>query len=485
MKIILILFLSISISAFGQVSKNVQRLADEYDNLLSNIPDPRMSDDFEREAEIIKEKEEKLSLEFENSASTKELFELYKSKKNTFFKTVVVKTLLKKTDTATLVKLFKETVYRKDSLNRNVHGFQNFDRDLGYFLQNKELFEKLTCDSKGYFRDTPRTRDLLNFIIDSKPTNVQLLENVQYSIPITEEFYKKVRPIVEKERSYRLLPYIAKFKKKDDIELIKSFGDNALSAIREFPDNTFLPFLESLVGKRTDDMFFPQNLNYAVKEYCSQDAIPLIKKMLADGFNMYDFENIINNKDSIEHSVCPIYYPIFSERWISEGDINEYVFTNYTSKKMSQRELEDYIYKGFINNKIVDSFSSFMDDKISPSLKLSILKRLKPNALEKYSEVVGKYIREIEFAELLDFIELLDDNRAIEKNMKFVKERVMQESYIYSLVFIGELKKKNYSKIYEDSLSTFRKRKDEIDNEKNEGRRDLLKEFLQKYSIKL
>jgi hypothetical protein len=94
-------------------------------------------------------------------------------------------------------------------------------------------------------------------------------------------------------------------------------------------------------------------------------------------------------------------------------------------------------------------------------------------------------MRWLKLDELLNFIELLDDNTAIEKNIRFVNDRVIQEDYTYSLIFIGELKNKRYTKIYEEALSTFRKRKNEIDNEKNEVRRDLLKELLQKYSIKL
>lgn len=493
MKIFILSFLLSPLFVFTQINKELGFLIKKYDS-LSSIGDPRMIDNFDEFLSL----NNKLKKSILSKTSKSDLISFYKQEIPLSFRKLVINKFFVDKDTATVVQLFKATVGRKD-IPAEIHNSPNFDPEIGFHIYNGELFELLTLDPKTYEnRESALKDELLNFIFASKPLNENLLSNIQYAIPLKKEYYDAIKKLVREKNFPYLLQYIAKFKKQDDIEFIKSFGDKSFYAIQEFPDEKFIPFLEQYIDKFAGDkdFFLYQDYLRTVSEFCTPKAKLLVEKIFNSSNPRRSFlisplsRSTYDSKNEVfVYQYCELYYPYIKNAWINDGVLDEYVFENYTKKILSKDELAKYLYDGFKKFKISE-FSShdFDNDEVElPNLSQTNIKFLKTLNNTMYQEIVNKYILELEFLQHLDFfITFLDDKQAILNAKDDIKQRIDREENSNYLIYAAKIfKKSDYSELFDYAVQKIKKMKPNVMQGDHDYSKEQIKLFENEFNLSL
>lgn len=174
------------------------------------------------------------------SEATEDELEIIINKENSpYVKAVAIEALMRKNKEYTF-KLFEENLNSEDSIVfrteclRDKLSIPCFIFTEGSFSSEYLSVKQAEINKKHFFE----------ILFDQRELNVKLIDELVFWIPNKEEYYLKIREAIIQNRSKYLLRALGKFKKKQDIELIKSFGKEAFLAIREFPDDAFLLMFE-------------------------------------------------------------------------------------------------------------------------------------------------------------------------------------------------------------------------------------------------
>ncbi len=277
-----------NILCFSQVSKNIENLIFEYNNLYEKTSAYSLIN--EKDADEFVSKIEKLRFEISKNIKKEEIEDIYKGEYGYYAKSLVNSILVERKDTLTMIKLFKETIHSKDKIF-DIHKQVLQGKEMGEFLLSAELFENLTLkeNSSKIDENSALKEKLLDYIFNSKPINIQLLQNIQFEIPITQRNYVQIKKLVKENGVSELLPVLAKFKKQEDIALIKNFGEKSILAIKYFPDDDFIPFLIDLSENQYNN---PDYLS-TVSEFCSEKSLKLVEKI-------FEIQKSKNDKQSID-----------------------------------------------------------------------------------------------------------------------------------------------------------------------------------------
>jgi len=493
MKIFILTFLLFPFFAFTQISKDLEFEIKKYDS-LSSIGDPRIIDNFD-EFVLLRDKVEKSILSKTNKS---DLVRYYKQEIPLSFRKLIIQKFFAENDTATVVQLFKATVGRKDILTES-HTIRNFDPEIGSIIYNGELFENLTINPKTYeSRESALKDELINFIFAFEPLNENLLSNIQYAIPLKKEYYDAIKKMVKDKNFPYLLKYIAKFKKQNDIEFIKSFGDKSFFAIQEFPDEKFILFLEQFIEKFAgdDDFFVYQNYLRTVAEFCSPKAKILVEKIFNSSNPRRSFlistlsRSTYDSKNELfVDNYCELYYPYIKEAWINDGILDNYVFENYTKKILNKDDLAKYLYDGFKKFKIGEfSARDINNEEVElPNLSQTNIKFLKTLNSTMYQEIVNKYILELEFLQHLDFfITFLDDRQAILNAKDAIKLRIdKEENSNYLIDAAKTLKQFDYKELFDYTVKAIKKMRPKVMQGDHDYSKEQIKIFEKQFDLSL
>jgi|GEM_PF-4029783 len=180
-----------------------------------------------------------ISKKLENNATEHELEILIHNEDNPYVKAVAIEALLNKNNEYTF-KLFEENLNSTDSIVFRTECLRDKLSIPGFIFQ-QAIFsnEYLSVKQAGINKSK-----LFEILFDQNELNVKLIDELIFWIPNSEKYYLKIREAIILNRSKYLLRALGKFRKKQDIELIKSFGKEAFLAIREFPDDAFLMLFE-------------------------------------------------------------------------------------------------------------------------------------------------------------------------------------------------------------------------------------------------
>ncbi|WP_223609184.1 hypothetical protein [Chryseobacterium sp. OSA05B] len=229
-RVLFVLFFLFFLVINSQVRQEIYSITDSICEAYNKIPTHHISEKNSKDINQLQRFRSDLALK----AKDHELVYIYKNDSRPLIKIEVLKEIFNRNQIDKL-KLFKETVHFTDEIK---------------LLPGEELypiqcifFDKLTYDETS----SELSEDLVEYVFRSEPLNLSLIENIQHKIPSTDKYYKKVRKLTIENRSVLLLSFIASLKNEKDIDLIKSFGINSFAAIQVFPDEQFIPFLESLV----------------------------------------------------------------------------------------------------------------------------------------------------------------------------------------------------------------------------------------------
>ena len=98
---------------------------------------------------------------------------------------------------------------------------------------------------------------------------MDLVDEMYLWLPNSDSYYKIIRQNIVKNKSTKLLRALSTFKNKNDIELIKSFGENSFIGIAYFNDDAFLEMFEKYISindAKQNEIDLKFNLKLLIKE---------------------------------------------------------------------------------------------------------------------------------------------------------------------------------------------------------------------------
>jgi hypothetical protein len=169
----------------------------------------------------------------------------------------------------------------------------------------------------------------------------------------SEPLYAKMRELVIKNHDQAALVTLAKYKKTQDIALIKqnktgnrNDGEGyffTYKAIIEFPNPDFLPLLESNLKKTLDDTHYSnewRELYKAIASYKNEKAVELLKIPLTqvkhDNIRKYHIDFVFAAIRSFKN---PLYDDLLWSLWVDEKRIAPDVF-EYLSNKNTDKAFQ-------------------------------------------------------------------------------------------------------------------------------------------------
>lgn len=424
----------------------------------------------------------------DKKATENELVYLSLNGKNTFTKAISLETLINR-KSKKVFDIYDDLIDSKYALDYCT----DYSRSMNfpYFILQNLTFNRNYTEEEIISNKEILVRKILN----KNPINIKLLESIEYWIPQNEEFYKPIRKIVEENKSSILLVTIAKYKKESDIELIKSFGRDALPAIEEFPNEQFREILENNI--KFDDFHFM----FALAKICTLETLKTVEKVIQlkiedlkeDDCGNHCLSTIYNQ---IEMNNCELFYPALEKLWLTNKIISYNILENY-KKNHSKTDVENFLFKGLmqdgeaeiIHKNIYDDTNFF--ENLESGLEwnneaklVHILNELKKISKEKYLKALEKNIVEIDDLYLPRFVEELKDKKSLILNKNSFIEKMKTNQSAYGLLSIMEaikLLKDNDS--FNKGFEVIKTRKEEF--KKFERWEEELKNFLKENNLKL
>ena len=432
---------------FSQVSKKVEKILKPVESYES--------------FNVFDDETEKIERKLFKTATISELEYLSVNEKNSYIKAIAIK-VLTNLDSNKAIQVFKQILNSEDSLTFRTECLSNSSLLSSYFFGNIAYHNNLTEEEREHLK-----QELVNIILDSGHKNLKLLEEISYSIPTVPDNYEKIRNLVIESKSSQLLITLAEYNNPNDIELIKSFGNNAFLAIEEFPDNQFLPFLKDNIQESKN---FPYM--FAISKFCNEESVEIVKEIIK--FSTKDLENsdcgnhcLTTLYNQIYMDDCKLYYPLLSDLWLTHKILSFDILDEYENTH-SKEETENFILNGLLldgeaqliqyNMYALDKMLSADFDMPMPfnntSKLVNLLKKLKSFSQRSYVKALRKNLLEIVDLSTDAFIVELNDNKSIIKNSDVLIQKLKENESAYGLLIIMDgikaLKDKNlFAKCYE------------------------------------
>lgn len=469
MKRFLIIVLVICNHSFGQVSKELTKTLE---------PVEKYSYFF-----YLNESLEKIEDKVQKIAKSDELEFLALKGKTVYVKAVAIRALINRDD-AKIINVFKKTLVANDSM---YYEDETSSRSLvGFYFECLSYYSEVLKKE----RQDEIKSELTTVLLENPSGNLKYLNEISSQIPTNISYYKKIKDLVISTRSEALLFTLAKYQNKEDIELIKSFKEDAFDAIRKFPDESFFYLLEEYLNSY-DDLFY----QFALSEYCSEKSGDLISKIID-----FKLENLKNGTCDerfclkslygfVSSNDCEFHLTKLEKLWLSHKILSFDVLGNY-HKNHNNTETADFILSGLnvIGNAellINENKESERDLVFSPEKKfVKLLKVLKPLSLEKYQLALSKIIFEIDDLEMHSFIvELNDKSSLINQRENLIKKMELNETAYGLLVMMDGIKELDDKKLFEVCFEVIKKRRNEF--KKFEVWEEKFQEFLKDNKLKL
>lgn len=411
---------------------------------------------------------------------------------NAYIKGVAIKILIIRNDEK-IKDIFKGLINSNDSIRYTTEHLSNSVSLPAFFFENLSFTKKLDKETQDNIKS-----DLIEIILDHHPVNISLLNEIQYQIPVNTAYYEKIRNLVIQSNSPSLLVALAKYQNEDDIERIKSFKEKSFSAIEEFPNDEFLPFLEKYINHYDE---FPYM--FAVSKFCNPKGAELVSKIV--DLKTTNLKNSSCNKNycleviysQIYMNDCKLFYPILEKLWISHKILSFDILDVY-EENHTKEETVDFILSGlFLNGraKLIsqnmydaekmfrqDSGENLTFDETGQLVKL--LNRLKALSEEKYQFALNSVIATIDDIETGDFIYKLNDNSNLLKaKNSFIQKMKSNENPYGLLIILTAVKKLGDEELFKDCFEIIKERRNEF--QEKEVWEQSLQEFLIKNKLKL
>lgn len=477
-QLILFLFLLLSNCLFGQLSKELVTAIQSLEKYQSFYA-------LDKEINGIENKVDKI-------AKSAELEYLALNGNNVYIKGVAIKILINRNDEK-IKDVFKRLINSNDSIRYTTEHLSNSISLPAFFFENLSFNTKLDKETQYNIKS-----DLIEIILDHQPVTISLLNEIHYQIPVNTAYYEKIRNLVIQSNSPSLLIALAKYQNENDIELIKSFKEDSFSAIEEFPNDEFLPFLEKYTNHYDE---FPYI--FAVSKFCNPKGVALVSKIV--DLKTTNLKNSTCNKNycldafynQIYMNDCKLFYPVLEKLWVSHK-ILSFDILDFYEENHTKEETVDFILSGLIQNGTAKLISQNMYDaekmfRQNPEGNLTfdetgklvkLLNRLKALSEEKYQFALNSVISTIEDIETVDFIDKLNDNsNLLRAKNSFIQKMKSNENPYGLLIILTGVKKLGDEELFKDCFEIIKARRDEF--QEKEVWEQSLQEFLRKNKLKI
>lgn len=386
-------------------------------------------------------KVEKLLLK---KASTEELVFLAEKGENVYIKATAIDVLAKKKEGDKILEIFKKNLHSKEKLTSRT------DCLVDDYLLSVHIFESVSVGSNFSEKEKENLeRKMESLALNAYPINMELLEALAYGLPMNNDSYTKIRKIVVDTKSPELLATLAKYKNPNDIELIKSFGLSAYSAIEKFPDPKFLPFIKENIK---DSLDF--HVMFALSKFCSEEAKEIVIKAIALDKKQSEKNDCGNGCLStiyqhIYMERCKLYYPLLADLWLTDKIISFDILDDY-EKKHTQKETAKFLLDGFLlpgeaeviavnrfdmDDHVMDNASS--DMTFDSGLRLvKLLERTKKISREAYEKGLRNSLQYMDPLRFPRFISQLKDHASILQNKDVLLNQLKNNENPYELLFL-------------------------------------------------
>lgn len=386
-------------------------------------------------------KVEKLLLK---KASTEELVFLAEKGENVYIKATAIDVLAKKKEGDKILEIFKKNLHSKEKLTYRT------DCLVDDYLLSVHIFESVSVGSNFSEKEKENLERKMEYLaLNAYPINMELLEALAYGLPMNNDIYTKIRKIVVDTKSPELLATLAKYKNPNDIELIKSFGLSAYSAIEKFPDPKFLPFIKENIK---DSLDF--HVMFALSKFCSEEAKEIVIKAIALDKKQSEKNDCGNGCLStiyqhIYMERCKLYYPLLADLWLTDKIISFDILDDY-EKKHTQKETAKFLLDGFLlpgeaeviavnrfdmDDHVMDNASS--DMTFDSGLRLvKLLERTKKISREAYEKGLRNSLPYMDPLRFPSFISQLKDHASVLQNKDFLLNQLKNNENPYELLFL-------------------------------------------------
>ncbi|SFN23027.1 hypothetical protein SAMN05421594_1665 [Chryseobacterium oleae] len=405
--------------------------------------------------------------------SSDELVILAGKSKNVYIKATAIKVLALKGDQR-LLGIFKDHFYSQENIVYRTSCLSHEQ------LISTYIFETVSSEDKkenGFsIKDKKRLeREMASLVLNAKPINKELLEALSYALPENQDTYTKIRKQVIDTRSAELLVTLAKYKNPNDIELIKSFGADAYSAIEQFPDPQFLPFIKEHISDSLD--FY---VMFALSKFCSEEAKEIVIKAI-ELDKEQNKENDCGNGclstiyQHIYMEKCKLYYPVLADLWLTDKIISFDILDDY-EKTHTQKETVKFLLDGFslpgkaevivVNQFDMDNTLDYSTSDIAfdSGLRLvKLLERTKKISKEVYEKGLRDSLLHLGDLDFKRFISKLKDNDSILQNKDILLDKLRNNESAYgALVIIDGIKMLKDKNLFNDGAAIIVSRKAEF-----------------------
>ncbi|MCT2561080.1 hypothetical protein [Chryseobacterium herbae] len=376
-------------------------------------------------------------------ASTEELVFLAEKGKNVYIKAAAIDVLAKKKEGDKILEIFKKNLHSKEKLTYRTGCL------VDDYLLSVHIFESVSVGYNFSEKEKENLERKMEYLaLNADPINMELLEALTYGLPMNNDVYTKIRKIVVDTKSPELLATLAKYKNPNDIELIKSFGVDAYSAIEQFPDPQFLPFIKEHIS---DSLDF--HVMFALSKFCSEEA----KEIVIEAIELDKKQNKENDCGNgclstiyqhIYMEKCKLYYPVLADLWLTDKIISFDILDDY-EKTHTQKETAKFLLDGFLlpGEAEVIAVNQFdmdnvMDHVLSEmtfddNLRLvTLLEKTKKISKEVYEKAVRNSLLHLGDLDFKRFISKLKDNDSILQNKDILLDKLRNNENAYGALAI-------------------------------------------------
>ncbi len=337
---------------------------------------------------------------------------------------------------------------------------------------------------------------LFEIVFNSKPLNIELLEEVYQLIPPKKEFHKLLKKAVENTRSEKLLVALAKFQNKKDIKLIESFDSKAFDAIEFFPDEAFIQLFENS-SYESDSTYYL----FPLRNFCNKRTTALLEKFVNNEIANLKKDDCNENSclegiyNLINENKCELNYPILYKMWRSNKIIS-YDVLDHFKLNHTKNETREFLLQGFLSNgelKFITAIFPF-DEYVPEEIRelefseekqyIYLLNELRNYSESDYQRALYQSLLDIETLFVDRFIYELQDNESVIKNSKGLFTKMKNNDNAYGLLIImNGIKLLNNQELFNEGFEIIRQRREEFKEKAIWEKR--LQEFIKENNLKL
>jgi hypothetical protein len=360
-------------------------------------------------------------------ATLQELLQLMNNKSNVLKGYIIGDLIQKKYDSLTYI--FNKILESKSSVN-TLSGCIGGEQSLANLMFEGIIYQNSSENSKWTKEEVEeKISEFSEIALYSEFTDSYLLTHILSYYNPKDKNISRLREICNRDSSDLSLLTLAKLKRNEDIEFIKSFKKKSFLAISEFPHDNFWEFLKEYRTECRNKFYLK-----AISKYCNKESLLLIKDIV-DTLEQLKLESYERNPIKpvfkyISESKCAIFDTLLIKLWENNKMMSNDAFI-YLSKKY-ESQMPNMIKKGLMLKGSFQFVDTEFDENINNNLWKEMFDIIRKSSEKDWNEAISFNIKELHSHELVNFVEYIPKKDRI----KYVEEfwiNMQTSDYAYDL----------------------------------------------------